>query len=87
MSRRRDVPKGTKLGDLRKIGGFDLGLYMINDEWNSKWDVDQMVGLRIGTKIGRVKHNLKQFKHLIDCLQREVVMLERDIEQLEGDLE
>jgi hypothetical protein len=82
MSRRRDVPKGTKLGDLKKIAGFDLGLYMIDDEWSSKWQL-QPNDPRIGTKIGIVKHNLKQFKNLIAIFHREVEMLERDIEHLE----
>lgn len=34
---RREVPKGTRLDQLKKIGGFDLGLYYHEDEtW--KWE-------------------------------------------------
>jgi len=33
---KREVPKGTRLGQLKKIGGFDLGLYYHEDETH-KW--------------------------------------------------
>jgi hypothetical protein len=37
MTNKREVPKGTKLHQLKKIGGFDLGLYYHEDEtW--KWE-------------------------------------------------
>ena len=37
MSRHKDVPTGTKLGDLERIGGFDLGIYYIESETH-KWE-------------------------------------------------
>lgn len=37
MSRNKDVPTGTKLGDLKRIGGFDLGIYYIESETH-KWE-------------------------------------------------
>ena len=37
MSRNKDVPTGTKLGDLKRIGGFDLGIYYIDSETH-KWE-------------------------------------------------
>jgi hypothetical protein len=37
MSRNKDVPTGTKLGDLKRIGGFDLGIYYIESE-SHKWE-------------------------------------------------
>lgn len=33
----RQVPKGTKLHQLKKIGGFDLGIYYHEDETH-KWE-------------------------------------------------
>jgi len=69
MTSRRQVPKGTKLGELKKIGGFDLGLYMIDDEWSSKWELNPVH--RTSRNAEKIKHNLKQFKHLISIMEDE----------------
>ena len=69
MTRRRQVPKGTKLGDLKKIGGFDLGLYMIDDEWSSKWELNPVH--RTLRNAEKIKQNLKHFEHLISIMQDE----------------
>ena len=34
---RREVPKGTRLHQLHRVGGFDLGIYYHEDETH-KWE-------------------------------------------------
>jgi hypothetical protein len=58
---KREVPKYTKLNQLKKIGGFDLGLYYHEDEthkWRENIDTFERMTNVIIEQLERMKKEL-----------------------------
>ena len=67
MTNKREVPKGTRLHQLKRIGGFDLGLYYHEDEtW--KWEdrIDKFERL-----VNVMTEQLENMKKRIESLEDE----------------
>ena len=67
MTERREVPKGTRLHQLKKIGGFDLGIYYHEDEtW--KWE----------DRIDKFEHLVKVMTEQLEIMKSRIESLESE---------
>lgn len=59
----REVPKGTRLHQLKKIGGFDLGLYYHEDEthkWEQNIEKFERLVTVMSEQLNRMKNQSKE---------------------------
>ena len=66
----REVPKGTKLADLRKVGGFDLGIYYHLDERHKWRDIETFE--RVIDAMQRTLRRMK--KEVNNCSECEMII-------------
>ena len=65
MANKREVPKGTRLNQLKKIGGFDLGIYYHEDEtwkWESKIEKFEHLVELMNEQLQRMKSRIESLE-------------------------